>query len=82
MSFSERYGYEPPKPLQVESMDDDLKMAIHNVIVEFEQSNGIYSYDPLYISIWRDFYIQDANDYYNGHYLKQNLKTMTGNLNQ
>ena len=34
MSFSKRYGYEPPKPLQFESMDDDLKMAIHNVIVD------------------------------------------------
>ena len=38
MSFSERYGYEPKKPLQFESMDDDLKMTIHNVLVEFEKS--------------------------------------------
>jgi len=33
MLFSKRYGYEPQKPLQFESMDDDLKMAIHNVLV-------------------------------------------------
>jgi len=41
MLFSERYGYEPPKPLQVESMDVDLKTAIHNIIVEFQRSNRI-----------------------------------------
>ena len=41
MLFSERYGYEPQKPLQVECMDDDLKMAIHNIIVEFQKSNRI-----------------------------------------
>jgi hypothetical protein len=41
MSFSKRYGYEPPKPLQFECMDDDLKMAIHNIIVEFQKSNRI-----------------------------------------
>ena len=41
MLFSERYGYEPQKPLQVESMDVDLKTAIHNIIVEFQRSNRI-----------------------------------------
>ena len=68
MSFSKRYGYEPPKPLQHESMDDELKMAIHNAIVEFEKSNRIEYNNLLYLRIWRDFYIQDANDYYNGQF--------------
>ena len=66
MSFSERYGYEPKKPLQLESMDDDLKMAIHNVLVEFERLI-IREEDKnsLYYNIWCVFYVQDANLYYN-----------------
>jgi len=65
MLFSERYGYEPPKPLQFESMDDDLKMAIHNVLVLFEKFNlnksDIYS---LYLNIWCVFYKEDINVLY------------------
>ena len=68
MLFSERYGYKPKKPLQLGCMDDDLKMAIHNAIVEFEKSNRIEYNNLLYLRIWRDFYIQDANDYYNGQF--------------
>ena len=33
MSFSERNGYRPPRPLQVESMDDGLKNAIWSVFM-------------------------------------------------
>ena len=82
MSFSERYGYEPKKPLQLESMDDDLKMAIHNVLVEFESSNGIQYYNILYLKIWRDFYVQDANDYYryNYHIIKKGCEEKYNNL--
>ena len=65
MLFSERYGYEPPKPLQFESMDDDLKMAIHNALVLFEKFNlnksDIYS---LYLNIWCVFYKEDINVLY------------------
>jgi len=68
MLFSERYGYEPPKPLQFESMNDDLKMAIHNVLVRFEKfilnESDISS---LYSNIWCFFYMQDANVFYNNN---------------
>ena len=68
MLFSERYGYEPPKPLQFESMDDDLKMAIHNVLVRFEKfilnESDISS---LYLNIWCFFYKEDANVFYNNN---------------
>ena len=82
MLFSERYGYEPKKPFQFESMDDDLKMAIHNVLVEFESSNGIQYYNILYLKIWRDFYVQDANDYYryNYHIIKKGCEEKYNNL--
>ena len=69
MSFSERYGYEPKKPLQFESMDDDLKMTIHNVLVEFEKSiEDEDDIDSLYCKIWCGFYVQDVNVYYNSNY--------------
>ncbi|MEN6445649.1 MAG: hypothetical protein ABFC98_06335 [Candidatus Cloacimonas sp.] len=73
MSFSERYGYEPKKALQFESMDDDLKMTIHNVLVEFEKSiededEDEDDIDSLYIKIWCGFYVQDINVYYNSNY--------------
>jgi len=69
MSFSERYGYEPQKPLQFESMDDDLKMTIHNVLVEFEKSiEDEDDIDSLYFKIWCGFYVQDVNVYYNSNY--------------
>lgn len=69
MSFSERYGYEPKKPLQFESMDDDLKMTIHNVLVEFEKSiEDEDDIDSLYFKIWCGFYVQDVNVYYNSNY--------------
>ena len=68
MSFSERYGYEPQKPLQLENMDDDLKMAIHNVLVEFEKSIvDEDDIDSLYFKIWCGFYVQDVNVYYNSN---------------
>ena len=68
MLFSERHGYKPPKPLQFESMNDDLKMAIHNVLVRFEKfilnESDISS---LYSNIWCFFYMQDANVFYNNN---------------
>lgn len=71
MLFSERYGYEPKKPFQFESMDDKLKMAIHNVLVRFEISNVLDVY-PLYFIIWSEFYLQDVNYYYKGDYYIKN----------
>ena len=80
MLFSERYGYEPQKPLQFENMDDDLRMAIHNVLVDIERLIKYRYYDKYYdedyqeyhndflLNIWCNFYVQDANDYYNYDY--------------
>jgi len=86
MLFSERYGYEPPKPLQFESMNDDLKMAIHNVLVRFEKfilnESDISS---LYSNIWCFFYMQDANVFYNNnsdyirHLCDNKYKTLSWN---
>ena len=66
MLFSERHGYKPPKPLQFESMDDDLKMDIHNALVLFEKL-FLYKGDisVLYFKIWCYFYMQDINVFYN-----------------
>ena len=68
MLFSERYGYKPNKPLQFESMDDDLKMAIHNALVLFEKSilKG-RDLSSLYLNIWCFFYKEDANVFYNNN---------------
>ena len=80
MLFSKRYGYEPQKPLQFENMDDDLRMAIHNVLVDIERLIKYRYYDKYYdedyqeyhndflLNIWCNFYVQDANDYYNYDY--------------
>jgi hypothetical protein len=68
MLFSERYGYKPHKPFQFESMDDDLKMAIHNVLVIFE--NFILNesdISSLYSNIWCFFYKEDAKVFYNNN---------------
>jgi len=62
MSFSKRYGYEPPKPLQFECMDNDLKMAIHNTIFEFEIENSI-DREKLYYYIWGYFFNWDLQNY-------------------
>lgn len=68
MLFSERYGYKPHKPFQFESMDDDLKMAIHNALVLFEKSilKG-RDLSSLYLNIWCFFYKEDANVFYNNN---------------
>ena len=86
MSFSERYGYEPKKPLQLESMDDDLKMAIHNVLVLFEKSNlNKNDISSLYLNIWSFFYMQDINIVYNNnsdyirHLCDNKYKTLSWN---
>jgi hypothetical protein len=86
MLFSERYGYEPPKPLQFESMDDDLKMAIHNVLVLFEKSNlNKNDISSLYLNIWSFFYMQDINIVYNNnsdyirHLCDNKYKTLSWN---
>ena len=86
MLFSERYGYEPPKPLQFESIDDDLKMAIHNVLVLFEKSNlNKNDISSLYLNIWSFFYMQDINIVYNNnsdyirHLCDNKYKTLSWN---
>lgn len=86
MLFSERYGYKPPKPLQFERMDDDLKMAIHNVLVLFEKSNlNKNDISSLYLNIWSFFYMQDINIVYNNnsdyirHLCDNKYKTLSWN---
>ena len=64
MLFSERYGYEPQKPLQVESMDVDLKTAIHNCLRIYELENKSDMGDNLYLEIWSKFFLMDIDIYY------------------
>lgn len=63
MIFSKRMRYEPDiKPLQFESMDEGLRMSIHNAFREYEAYNGnntriVYQY------IWTMVMERDLDEY-------------------
>lgn len=75
MTFSKRIGLEPEKkPLQIISIDDELRISIYNMFKEFEvASRNKYwetnrkhltdYYRKLYRKIWTDFFIKDVDDY-------------------
>ncbi len=60
MRFSERMGFVPPKMLQVDSMDDDLRNGLWNVCLTALQSKHGRS-NPYLEFIWTDF-LKQARD--------------------
>ena len=71
-SFSIRHGYEQPKPIQIEGMDDDLRNGLWNVFLRFFPYD--YDYDTaLYLPpytmpeifelIWESFFKKPSDEY-------------------
>ncbi len=56
-SFSERHGYTPKKALQLESMDDDLRIGLFNVIYDTYLFGGLD-----YHQLWSRFFKQPLNE--------------------
>lgn len=75
MTFSERHGFEEPKMIQAEEMDDDLKNSIWNVLhkVIFKPGRHIFSgkhiflfpneicIDEVPIAVWTEFFKETVN---------------------
>lgn len=75
-------GYEPEKKaLQFESMDDGLRMAIHNVLREYETTNNLY-YTDIYRPIWKIVMERDIDEFdsWGGKYLLSEIKKYFFNL--
>jgi hypothetical protein len=73
MNFSQRIGLEPEqKILQIDSMDDDLRMKIHNAIRRYEQylvyDNQDYIKSDTYQALWCNFFNWDL-DIFEDNYL-------------
>ncbi len=68
-SFSERMGLKAKKIMQIDTMDQELRTALHNAIRTFEELNGChsnYSVDfvhlkPIYALMWTDFFNRDKD---------------------
>lgn len=72
--FSERHGYKQPKPIQHESMDDDLRNSLWNVFYECSPDNLSphgHFLNSIFASIWEEFLKLPIDKYYN-HYLNEN----------
>src|SRR5918996_2479359 len=71
-SFSERYGHNRIKDIQLDDMDSDLKNRIWNRFYDLLPLHGIgYGYDQpsiLMKSVWRNFFKADADAFPVGQY--------------
>lgn len=80
MSFSKRVGLEPEKKiLQFESMDDELRRELHNVIRYYEKHKCWDAYGPkvdigqVYSYLWSHFFILE-NDEFAGKSVKTAIR--------
>ena len=66
-SFSARHGYEQPKPIQHESMDNDLRTGLWNALYSYSLSFRVALLPVvspwIYEHIWTQFLKKSANDY-------------------
>ncbi len=65
MSFSKRMGFEPAqKALQLDGMDDELRMELHNIIRSVEKDVLFYKFnlDLHYRCIWTRFFFLDLDE--------------------
>ncbi|MDY0150778.1 MAG: hypothetical protein RBS43_00720 [Candidatus Cloacimonas sp.] len=65
MSFSKRLGYEPEKKaLQFESIDEGLRMAIHNAFRVQESLQGLGESNKIYKLIWISVMERDIDEFH------------------
>ena len=67
-SFSVRHDYEQPKPIQHESMDDDLRIGLWNVFYQCfpdsrDQQTKLLYFHAVFKSIWMKFLKHPSDEY-------------------
>jgi len=73
--FSERMGYTPPKPLQLESMDEDLRNSLWNSVIRyFDALNDVGDKDfvgGLLLEIWEHYLKKTKDSFISSNYKQQ-----------
>lgn len=69
-NFGERYGYVESKLIQLESIDNDLRMRLYNFLIEELKGSFSIELEPILKHMARKYFVVEIQDYENSYYYR------------